>query len=323
MSNIRAGVDQEGLGLIVADVDDEPGLGSAVSWAAIFAGASGAAALSLILLILGTGLGFSATSPWTMEGISATTFGFAAILWVSFTQVAASGMGGYLAGRLRNRWQATQPDEVYFRDTAHGFLTWAVATLLTVVVLTSMAGSIVSSGVSAGAAVANGAASTIGEVAGSAGNVAATVAADEAGTDEVSSTIDYFVDSLFRDDSANSTTGPAQQINNVSATPVGEVTRIFARAMRTGTLPQDDARYIGRLIAQRTNLSQQDAELRVADAFNDAQTALDEAKTTALAALEAAREASAAAALWMFVALLIGAFTASVMAIVGGRQRDA
>ena len=44
---------------------------------------------------------------------------------------AASGVGGYLAGRLRVRWRDTDVDEVHFRDTAHGLLTWAVATLFT------------------------------------------------------------------------------------------------------------------------------------------------------------------------------------------------
>jgi hypothetical protein len=61
-------------------VDRSAGNQSAVSWAAIFAGAAGAAALSLLLMILGTGLGFSVVSPWSMEGISATSFGVAAIV---------------------------------------------------------------------------------------------------------------------------------------------------------------------------------------------------------------------------------------------------
>ncbi|HSM26564.1 MAG TPA: hypothetical protein VK855_00500, partial [Thioalkalivibrio sp.] len=118
-----------------------------MSWAAIIAGAAGAAVLSLLLLILGTGLGLSAVSPWTMEGISAATFGIATIAWLSFTQLAASGMGGYLAGRLRTKWTAVPTDEVFFRDTAHGFLSWAVASLLTAAVLTSVVGSIVGGGV--------------------------------------------------------------------------------------------------------------------------------------------------------------------------------
>ena len=117
---------------------------SAVSWGAIVAGAAGAAALALILLMLGTGLGLSSVSPWAYSGVSATTFGVSTILWLTFTQLVASGMGGYLAGRLRTKWVAVHTDEVYFRDTAHGFLSWAVAALATAALLTSVIGSIVS-----------------------------------------------------------------------------------------------------------------------------------------------------------------------------------
>ena len=70
-----------------------------ISWGAVLAGAAAAAALSLILLMLGVGLGLSSVSPWANEGMSAWTFGISTILWVTLTQVLASGMGGYLAAR--------------------------------------------------------------------------------------------------------------------------------------------------------------------------------------------------------------------------------
>src|SRR5688572_9428782 len=104
--------------------------GSAVSWAAVLAGAVGAAALSLVLFLLGTGLGLAAVSPWASEGISGKAAGVSTILWVTFVQLMAAALGGYLAGRLRTRWVTVHTDEVFFRDTAHGFLAWAVATLL-------------------------------------------------------------------------------------------------------------------------------------------------------------------------------------------------
>ena len=95
---------------------------SGVSWAAIFAGAAAAAALSLILLLLGFGLGFSAVSPWAGSGISAKGLGISSIVWLAVTQIIAAGLGGYIAGRLRVKWANLHGDEVYFRDTAHGFL---------------------------------------------------------------------------------------------------------------------------------------------------------------------------------------------------------
>ena len=71
---------------------------SATSWGAILAGALAAAALSLVLLILGSGLGLTSVSPWSSQGASAATLGVAAIVWLSFMQLAASGMGASLPG---------------------------------------------------------------------------------------------------------------------------------------------------------------------------------------------------------------------------------
>jgi len=109
----------------------------AVSWGAVIAGAVGAAALSLVLILLGTGLGLAVVSPWASEGISGTTASVSTIVWVTVVQLLASVLGGYLAGRLRTRWVTVHTDEVFFRDTAHGFLAWAVATLLMATLLSS------------------------------------------------------------------------------------------------------------------------------------------------------------------------------------------
>ncbi|MGY5799101.1 hypothetical protein [Rheinheimera faecalis] len=375
MSNVNLGLDPVIERRIPISTMDAPCANSAVSWAAILAGAAGAAALSLLLMILGTGLGFSAVSPWRMEGISATTFGVAAIAWLSFTQLAASGVGGYLAGRLRTKWMDVHTDEVYFRDTAHGFLTWAIASLLTAVILTSVMSSI-GSGVRAGAEVVGKAA---GAAAGTAAGSTAMMAARGADADEEGNSLGYFIDSLFRADNGSSignttpqakptlqdpladqatpqANEPAPQIlagreappvntvvpdtmpdraapaansrsNQQSSEslqlPTAEVTRIFARALYAGSLPQEDQSYIAQLIAQRTDLSQQEAEQRVSEGFERVQTMLKNAETTAREAADEARKASAYAALWMTVALLLGAFVASLMAVFGGRQRDA
>ena len=119
---------------------------SAVAWGAILAGAATAASLWMILMVLGAGLGLASVSPWLHAGIAAGTFGVAAIAWLVFSQIAASGMGGYIAGRLRTRWPGVPRDEVWFRDTAHGFLAWAVSALVTAALLTAMIGSLVSDG---------------------------------------------------------------------------------------------------------------------------------------------------------------------------------
>jgi len=281
---------------------------SAVSWGAIFAGAAAAAVLSLILLLLGTGLGLSALSPWANDGASGKALGAGTIVWVTFMQLAASAMGGYVAGRLRTKWIDLQTDEIVFRDTAHGFLAWAVATLFTAALLTSTVSAIVSGGFQAGAQVAGGAAS-----AAAAGGAAS---ADKSGGD--SGPMGYMVDSLFRGSKGSAKNGAAGSPEQATA----EVARIFTNAAAMGKLPPEDARYTGQLVAQRTGMSQQEAEKRVNDTFNQIQAKKQEAETAARGAADKARKASAAAALWLFISLLIGAFVASFAATYGGHQRD-
>lgn len=274
---------------------------SAVSWGAILAGAAAAAALSLILLMLGVGLGLSSVSPWARDGVSAATFGTSTVVWITVTQLAASAFGGYLAGRLRHRWTHTHSDEVYFRDTAHGFLAWAIASLVTVTLLASAVGSILSGGA---------------QVVGTAATAGAQLVAK---ADSADSSMGYFVDTLFRKEAKDGEVAVAEPI---SAAPLVEVGRIFASNLQATTLPEADARYVGQLVAQRTGLPQADAEKRVNTVFAQMQTQLQTAKATALEAVEKSRKLSAYAALWLFIALLMGAFVASWVATYGGRQRD-
>ncbi|MFY0730802.1 hypothetical protein [Pseudomonas sp. NFX15] len=280
---------------------DESTTLSGVSWGAIFAGAAAAAALSLILVLLGFGLGFSAVSPWANEGVSAKGLGISTIVWLAFTQIVASGAGGYLAGRLRVKWAYMHGDEVYFRDTAHGFLAWCVATLVTATLVAGSVSSLVSGGVQAGANMVGGAAS------------AATQAAGTAAANTNSDQYGYFVDSLFRDDRPAAVSDDAAR---------GTVTRIFVRSLSVGGLTPEDRTYLAQMVAQRTNLTQADAERRVDDVYARTQKALADAKTAAQQAADTAAKVAAWTTLWMFVALLAGAFFASLAATFGGRRRD-
>lgn len=304
--------------------DDTRSTNSAVSWGAIAAGAAAAASLSLILLILGVGLGLSSVSPWAQHGVNATTFGLSTILWLTLTQLLASAMGGYLAGRLRTRWTGVHIDEVYFRDTAHGFLAWAMASLATAALLTSVIGSILSGGVQVGASMAEGVANTAGAALGGA---ASSSRLEQGGA---TGPMDYFIDTLFRPDvAATAMARPAGSKTGTGATEratvkdSAEVSRIFMNVSRTEPLPADDVRYVGQIVAQRTGLSQKDAEKRVADVYARAQTRLNDAEVATREAADKARKASAYSALWLFVSLLIGAFVASLAATFGGRRRDA
>jgi hypothetical protein len=276
---------------------------SGTSWGAILAGAAAAAALSLILTILGFGLGMSAVSPWASQGVSAGTLGYSTIGWLAFTQIAASAVGGYLAGRLRVKWINTHSDEVYFRDTAHGLLAWAVASLVTAAFLTSAISATISGGAHLGAAVAEPALSAAGSAAG------ANASMD-------TNRIDYYTDSLFRGD-ANATAADGN-----ASVPHAEVAKILGTSLHNNQLSAEDKQYLGQLVAKRTGLDQQAAEARVSQRYDQLTKALNDAKTTAKADADAARKAAAYAALWMFIALLAGAFCAAFAATFGGQQRD-
>jgi len=272
---------------------------SGVSWAAIFAGAAGAAALSLILILLGFGLGFSAISPWASEGVSAKALGIGTIVWLVLTQILASGLGGYLAGRLRVKWANTHGDEVYFRDTAHGFLSWAIATLVATLLVVSSASSVIGGGVQAGTTVASGA------------MTAAGAAANGNGSDPYG----YFVDTLFRDNR------PAPVTDDASH---GIVARVFAKTLaNNGQLTTEDRAYLVQLVSQRTNLTQAQAEQRVDQVYGQARQAAEDAKVAAQKAADAAAKLAAWTALCTFISMLIGAFVASFAALYGGRRRDA
>jgi hypothetical protein len=217
---------------------------SAVSWTAVFAGAFASAALFLILVTLGAGMGLSSVSPWPSAGLAAATVSKGAIIWLILAEIIASAMGGYLAGRLRTKWVAIHTHEVYFRDTAHGFLMWSVGLVITVAFLAS---------------------ATTSMVAGTARN--SPTVADEgltAGSNR------YFVDSLFRSNRPNADPNDA-----VLRTEAGV---ILANALGQPDLPAQDRTYLARLIASRTGISQSEAEMRVSNTVTAARESAEEAR---------------------------------------------
>jgi hypothetical protein len=272
---------------------------SAASWPAIIAGAFVATAVSLILLALGSGLGFASISPWPAKGISGMTFAVTAAIWLILTQWVSAGMGGYIAGRLRTRWMGTHTHEVFFRDTAHGLITWAVASVL---VAATVASSMGAAGHAMGAA---------GHAAVDGGSQAGASRAGEIMMNATSPGVAYDIDRLLRPSEGGATAQPASD-------PKPEVAHIMANAAVTGSVPDGDRTYLAQLVAARTGVTLQDAQKRVDGFISDVRDAEAKAK----AAADAARKAAAAASLYLALSLLVGAFIASVSAALGGRLRD-
>lgn len=263
---------------------------SAVSWGAVIAGGIASAAVTLVLLAFGIGVGFSVISPWSDQGVSGTTFHVGAGIYLIVVAMLASTVGGYLAGRLRNRWAGVHQDEVYFRDTAHGFLAWAFATVLGASVLGAAATHILA-GASAGLIPA----------AGATAGMAASNATDE------------YVDMLLRSDTAAAPAASSQPAaGNDQAATRAELGRLITNAVRKGgDLSAADRAYVARVVAARTGVSQADAEKRVNDVIVQAKKAADDA-----------RKAAAKLSLWLAASMLAGALAASLAATEGGLLRD-
>jgi hypothetical protein len=274
---------------------------AAVSWAAVAAGAVAAAALALVLIAFGSGLGLSAISPWADTGVSASTFKTGTGIYLVIVAVMSSAVGGYLAARLRTRWVSVHTHEVFFRDTAHGFITWAFATLLSASALNSVT-----------AYLANGTAAGLGG--------AASQATRSVNPAEI------YVDKLFRNNTAaqpapapDATNANTASPNNAGAPNNANASQQRAEVLRLWTanfhdnhdLSATDKTYVTQMVATRTGMSQADAEKRVNNVTTEAKTAADNA-----------RKGAEKLSFWLTAAMLFGAFAASLAAVEGGSLRD-
>ena len=255
---------------------------SAASWPSIIAGAFVAAGASLILVALGSGIGFASISPWPHHGASVTTFAITTAIWLIVTQWISAALGGYIAGRLRTRWIGTHAHEVFFRDTAHGLITWAVATILVAAI----------------------AAASFMSAAGTAGHALA---------DASSPVSAYTIDKLFRSSGSGGTVADTR----TEAIHL-ETAHIVANALATGSVPDADRAYLAEQVSARTGMSQAYAQTRV-DSFI---ASVNEAQAKLKSDADAAKKAAAQASIYLALSLLIGAFIASVSAALGGRIRD-
>jgi hypothetical protein len=181
--------------------------------------------------------------------LSPAAFTAGAAIWLIVTQWVASAMGGYLTGRLRTKWVDTHTHEVFLRDTAHGFVTWAVATVIVALVVAS------------GALTA--------------GALASAHAAPPNAARSNPTTDSYDVDVLFR--------GLSDK-NSTATDPRPEAVRILAKGLATGNVPAADRSYLAALVSARTGIPQSEAAQRVDTFINDSKSAVDTARKVASAA---------------------------------------
>lgn len=256
----------------------------AVSWSAVFAGALAALGLSIVMVVLGSAFGFGAMSPFAGDGLSLTTIGAVTILWLILTQIFASVAGGYIAGRVRARWSIHR-DEVFFRDTVHGLLTWAVASAL----MATVAGLAMGGGAAAATAMTS----------------AAMVSEDGA-----PSPADLITDRLYRAPGGNAA---ALELSR------DEAGRLVMLAITDESLvTEEDRAWLVEDVAERASLNDDLAQARVQIAFSEIAIASEEAREE----IDTARAASTTLAIATALAMMVGAFVAAGAAVFGGRERD-
>src|SRR5262245_47834617 len=239
---------------------------SFVEWGAVLAGAFLAAAISFVLLTFGAAIGLSATSPWPNSGVSAKLIATLAVLWAMMQQIGAFMAGGYVAGRMRSRWHETTQHEVEFRDGLHGGLVWAVGIVIGAALAMAAAGAAAKTGL---------------DVASKAAAMTASSSSDP---------MDVVLDNMLRPttvaQASSASTPPAAGAPAPSASRArsaaagadetrSEMARILASAVASGTLTDQNRTYLAQLVAQRSGMSQQDAERRVNEAFTAAREAAD------------------------------------------------
>jgi hypothetical protein len=280
-----------------------------LEWGPVIAGAFGAAAISLLLLTFGTAVGLSVTSPWPNQGVSLTVAAWAVVWWTVLVQIGSFAAGGYLAGRMRSRWGDSISEEGQFRDSAHGFLVWALGVLIGTVLLAMTTGGVVKTATQ------------------SAGTVAAGAASNPAAAAMAASPTDYAVDLLLRPAPGTTPAAAAAAATAPTASTTqraddaalrAEAGRIFAASIKNQEFTGRDRDYLTQVVMARTGLPEAEAQQRVDAAMN-------EARDLEIKVRQAANEARKAAVIAGFIAaasLLVSLVVACLAAGLGGKHRD-
>lgn len=240
---------------------------SYIHWGPVFAGAVVAAAVWSVLMAFASAVGLMIVSPSPTWRDTSLWLAILSGFWMIVVTVGSYALGGYLAGRVRSSWKA-HPDEVEFRDGAHGLLVWALGIVISVALLWATAATYTA---------ANTATSSPREAAGAPGFLA------------------YELDRLFRSE---------RRLEPVAADVRAEASRILLKGIGRQELPAEDRAHLNRLVAGATGLAPPDAERRVVQVMAEARTAASQARRSGviLGFAAAAAAVVAAAAAWFAAA---------------------
>jgi hypothetical protein len=280
-------------GVAVAAPEGAPALPPRVSWGAIIAGALLAVAVGAMLNILGLAVGATAVDATARDTPSASTFGIGAGIWLLVSNLVGLAAGGYAAARLSGTSDGTDA-------TLHGLGVWAVAFLVSAVLLGNVVAGTASTAFGAVSSIVGGAARGAGS--------AVSAVADQANPQ------------ALIDRARLAMTGPSDPARMTTEQRAAEISGLIGRRIANGALSDAERQRLNALVAAEAGVPEQEAARRVQAYEAEAQRTAREAEERARRAADAAASGTAAAAFWVFAALLLGAIAAVVGARVGTRD---
>lgn len=275
-----------------ADAADRTFARSNISWGAVFAGVVMALTVQFLLNLLGVGIGAAVIDPGTGDNPAASSASIAGGLWYVVAGVIGAFAGGYVSSRLSGRTG---------RNTGsyHGLVSWAVATMVVLYLLTTSIGALV------GGAF-NGVTSAAGGVGG-----AASTAMQAAGPSLA--TMNPIAD-LDRSVRENSGSDP-------QALQAGAVTAMQAVVTGDPAKAEEARGRAAEALAKARNIPVDQARVQIGDYEAKYRQAVAQAKQQATNAAVTATKVVSRGALLGFVALLLGAIAAWFGGAMGAVRR--
>jgi hypothetical protein len=261
-----------------------------ISWAAIFAGVIVVVAVQLLLSLLGAGIGLGTVDTNAGSTPTAGSLGIGAGIWWLISSCLALFAGGYVTAWLAGI-------ETSFDGMLHGLVTWGIATLLTLWLLTSAIGGVIGGGFSALSGIMSATGSGVSQMAKPIARAAGV------SPDMIPEQAQAFLQPTNTDPATMSPQDAQKEIG----------TNLVTYARGGADAAQAKERVINIIAAQR-KISHDEA----AKQFNDAQAKLTQTRDQAVQAAKNAADASAAAASKTafagFGVLLLGL----IAAVIGG-----
>ena len=268
-----------------------------ISWAAIFGGVILAIVLQVLMSTLGAGIGLGTVNVTAGSTPDAGSLGAGAGVWWVISSCVALFVGSYVAAWLAGI-------ELRFDGLLHGLLTWGIATLLTIYLLTSAVGGIIGGGFSALGSVASAAGSGVSDAA------KPLVQAAGVRPDVVQDQARAFLQPASPDPAAM-TPQEAQK----------EVARNLVTYSRGGADAAAAKERIVNIMAAQMKISHDDAAKRFDDAQSKLQQAKDQAEQSAKNAADASAAVASKTAFAAFGVLLLGGIAAAIGGALAVQRR--